>query len=285
MFLGVGGLCGLSSRCPSVAIRAPGRPGAPYIKVSNTPLDEDDFAYLIDFGIAHGADETGSTGTGAMIGSWHYMAPERLRASEADAPVDIYALACVLYECLTGSRPFPGDSVESQVSAHLTDPPPQPSTAQPNVPAQFDAVIAKGMAKDPDNRYATTVELVDAARNAITVPITRPTPTPTQPPTEPAPVPATHQASGIRRGATIALILGGLAIIALAVGITLVEQRQSESSREGWRCDGFGFAREYVPPGGPRRSRRRGRIARRQIAGRHLVGVHRRVCVIPAVVR
>jgi serine/threonine-protein kinase len=68
------------------------------VKPSNILLDEDDFAYLIDFGIARGADETSLTGTGAMIGSWHYLAPERLRASEADARVDIYALACVLYE-------------------------------------------------------------------------------------------------------------------------------------------------------------------------------------------
>jgi serine/threonine protein kinase len=140
------------------------------VKPSNILLDEDDFAYLIDFGIARGADETGLTGTGAMIGSWHYMAPERLRAHEADARADIYALACVLYECLSGSRPFPGDTLESQVAAHLTDPPPQPSTTQPNVPAQFDPVVAKGMAKDPDNRYATTVELADAARDAITKP-------------------------------------------------------------------------------------------------------------------
>ena len=66
------------------------------------------------------------TGTAQMIGSWHYMAPERMRAHEADARADIYVLACVLYECLTGSRPFPGDSLESQVAAHLTDPPPQP---------------------------------------------------------------------------------------------------------------------------------------------------------------
>ncbi|MGH3635956.1 MAG: protein kinase domain-containing protein, partial [Mycobacterium sp.] len=152
----------------------------------NILLDEDDFAYLIDFGIARGADETSLTGTGQMIGSFHYMAPERLRAHEADARADIYALACVLYECLTGSRPFPGDSWESQVAAHLTDPPPQPSTTQPKVPAQFDAVIAKGMAKDPDNRYATTVELADAARDAITVPIQQSTPrSAPAPPTEP----------------------------------------------------------------------------------------------------
>jgi serine/threonine protein kinase len=141
------------------------------VKPSNILLDEDDFAYLIDFGIARGADETRLTSTGAMIGSWHYMAPERLRADEADARADIYALACVLYECLTGKRPFPGETLESQVAAHLTDPPPLPSTARPNVPAQFDAVIAKGMAKDPDKRYASTAEFAREARDAITVPI------------------------------------------------------------------------------------------------------------------
>src|ERR1700736_4567371 len=162
------------------------------VKPSNILLDEDDFAYLIDFGIARGADQTGLTSTGAMIGTWHYMAPERLGAREVDARSDIYALACVLYECLTGSRPFPGDTLESQVAAHLTAPPPQPSTAHPEVPAQFDQVIARGMAKDPDQRYATTVELANAARDAITVPIQRPAPSPTaDPPTERAPSPVT----------------------------------------------------------------------------------------------
>jgi serine/threonine protein kinase len=156
----------------------------------NILLDRDDIAYLIDFGIARGADETGLTGTGGVIGSWPYMAPERFRAGEADARADIYALACVLYECLTGRSPFPGDSFESQFAAHVTDPPPQPSTTQPNVPAEFDAVIAKGMAKEPDNRYATTVELADAARDAITAPISPPKPSsPARPAAEPAPVP------------------------------------------------------------------------------------------------
>jgi peptidyl-prolyl cis-trans isomerase B (cyclophilin B) len=139
---------------------------------------------------ARGADETSLTGDG-MIGSWHYMAPERFRAREADARADIYALACVLYECLTGRRPFPGDSLESQYAAHKEDPPPKPSATRPKVPAQFDAVIANGMAKHPDNRYATTVELAGAARDASTVPIQRPTPPPAPevpPPPAPAPV-------------------------------------------------------------------------------------------------
>jgi Protein kinase domain len=143
------------------------------VKPSNILLDEDDFAYLIDFGIARGVDQTGLTGTGAMIGSWHYMAPERLRAHEADARADIYALACVLYQCLTGERPFPGDTLESQVAAHLTNPPPLPSISRPDVPSKFDPVVAKGMAKDPDKRYPTTVELARDAVDAAAAPAAR----------------------------------------------------------------------------------------------------------------
>jgi serine/threonine protein kinase len=139
------------------------------VKPSNVLLDCDDFAYLIDFGIARAADETRMTKSGYAIGTFQYIAPERLgtRAGE-DARADVYSLACVLYECLNGRPPFDGDTMAGLVAAHLNTPPPQPSATQPNVPAQFDAVIAKGMAKDPDNRYATTVELADAARAAIT---------------------------------------------------------------------------------------------------------------------
>jgi predicted Ser/Thr protein kinase len=141
------------------------------VKPSNILLDEDDFAYLIDFGIARAADETRLTGTGLIIGSWHYMSPERFRAGQVDARSDIYALACVLYECLIGCRPYPGDNLEQQIAAHLTEPPPRPSSTGPNIPKYLDAVIATGMAKDPDQRYATTVELADAAHDAITVPL------------------------------------------------------------------------------------------------------------------
>jgi serine/threonine kinase PknH len=142
------------------------------VKPSNILLDEDDFAYLIDFGIAiaRSENETRLTGTG-IIGSWPYMSPERLSDGEVDARADVYALTCVLYECLTGGVPFPRSSTEQQITAHLIAPPPRPSSANPNVPAGFDAVIATGMAKDPDQRYATTVELANAAQEAITTPL------------------------------------------------------------------------------------------------------------------
>jgi serine/threonine-protein kinase len=129
------------------------------VKPHNILLDQDDFAYLIDFGIARATDDTRMTGTGNAIGTFQYMAPERLGDSPDDARADIYALACVLYECLTGQPPFPGSNMASLVAAHLNTPPPQPSTARTDLPAQLDDVVARGMAKNPDHRYGTTVEL------------------------------------------------------------------------------------------------------------------------------
>jgi serine/threonine protein kinase, bacterial len=90
-------------------------------------------------------------------------------------------VACVLYEALTGEPPFAGDTTARLMYAHVNTPPPRPSTTEPTVPAKFDPVIAKGMAKDPDQRYATTVELADAAHDAVTTPIRQPVPPPTQP--------------------------------------------------------------------------------------------------------
>jgi serine/threonine protein kinase len=141
------------------------------IKPSNILLDDDDFAYLIDFGIARAADETRMTKSGNTIGTFAYIAPERLDSrAEEDARADIYSLACVLYESLTGEPPFAGTTTAHLIAAHLNSPPPRPSITQPEVPAQMDPVIATGMAKDPDQRYATTIELTDAARHALTTP-------------------------------------------------------------------------------------------------------------------
>ncbi|MBO0853877.1 MAG: protein kinase [Nocardia sp.] len=137
------------------------------VKPSNALLTGDDFAYLIDFGIAHDASATRLTNTGMIVGTLAYMAPERFTAGTADARTDIYALTCVLHECLTGATPFPGDSLEQQIAGHLTLDPPKPASIGAAVPAGFDEVIAKGMAKNPDQRYRTAHDLAAAAQHAL----------------------------------------------------------------------------------------------------------------------
>ena len=138
------------------------------VKPSNILVTENDFAYLIDFGIARAMGDTRMTSTGNVIGTMAYLAPERVTTGQIDPRADIYALACVLHECLTGSQPYPGDSLERQIGGHLGLPPPRPSALCNGLPAEFDTVIATGMAKNPDERYSTVTELAAAARAAIT---------------------------------------------------------------------------------------------------------------------
>jgi serine/threonine-protein kinase len=137
------------------------------IKPSNALMTGHDFVYLIDFGIAHDAAATKLTSTGMIVGTLAYMAPERFTTGVADARSDVYALACVLHECLTGDHPYPGDSMEQQIAGHLTLDAPRPSAHRPDLPVGFDDVIAGGMAKDPDKRYQSAHELAAAARHAL----------------------------------------------------------------------------------------------------------------------
>ncbi|WP_306362982.1 serine/threonine-protein kinase [Nocardia sp. CC227C] len=136
------------------------------IKPANILLTGEMFAYLADFGIAHAESDAQLTGTGSAIGSFAYMAPERFEHGSPGAAVDVYALACVLYESLTGEAPFVADSNLAAIRAHMMTPPPRPS-ARPGVPVTFDQVVATGMAKDPARRYASAGRLARAARAAL----------------------------------------------------------------------------------------------------------------------
>ncbi|UAK31828.1 serine/threonine protein kinase [Nocardia asteroides] len=153
------------------------------IKPDNILLTPDGFAYLVDFGIAQSATGESLTGDGSAIGSFHYMAPERFHSRAVTPAADIYALTCVLYECLTGSRPYPKDTEAQIVSAHLFEPPPRPHSRRPDLPIRLDAVVARGMAKDPQARYGTAGEL-GAAAQAATVEAAGPGHSPERP-TEP----------------------------------------------------------------------------------------------------
>ncbi len=137
------------------------------IKPQNIIVTPADFAYLVDFGIAETTGDTRLTGAGTKIGTLNYMAPERFTDKPATSAVDVYALAGVLYESLTGEMPFAGDSLEHLLAAHITLPPPRPSEANPRVPAAFDDVVARGMAKDPDDRYGTAGGLGRGAQRAL----------------------------------------------------------------------------------------------------------------------
>jgi serine/threonine protein kinase len=140
------------------------------VKPENILITTNNFPYLVDFGIARSVADLGLTTQGSTVGSYAYMAPERFDNRHVDPRADVYALACVLYECLTGSIPYPADSISSSIGAHLTAPVPRPSQVLPTVPASFDGVIAIGLAKNRDARFRTAGELASAARQALTEP-------------------------------------------------------------------------------------------------------------------
>jgi serine/threonine kinase PknH len=138
------------------------------VKPENILITRDDFACLVDFGLATATSDERLTQMGTMVGTFSYMAPERFRNKEMTNRSDIYSLACVLHECLTGSRPYRADSLGSMITAHLTAPVPRPSQIRPGVPIGLDQVIARGMAKQPEDRYATAGDLAAAAHDALT---------------------------------------------------------------------------------------------------------------------
>ncbi|OBK52182.1 protein kinase [Mycobacterium sp. 1081908.1] len=185
------------------------------------------FVYLIDFGLARAQTDTALTNTGATMGTVAYLAPERFRGT-TDHRADVYSLACVLYECLTGSRPFPGGTLEEQLNAHVNTPPPRASIMAPDIPPALDAVIARGMAKDVEARYQSVLELAEAARAALTgagdAPPAAPPPAPSQ--AAPAPPPQPVPAKTFNRRLALGIVGGSLVALAAVVAlvISLVSQ-------------------------------------------------------------
>jgi len=133
------------------------------VKPANVLLSGD-HAYLADFGLSQvvGTD-TRLTSTGQWIGTADFMAPEQFSGDEVDARADIYALGCVLYNALTGETPYPRGTVPATMLAHLHDDPPRPTAGAEDVPAGFDRVIARALAKDPERRYPSAGDLGRAA--------------------------------------------------------------------------------------------------------------------------
>jgi serine/threonine-protein kinase len=159
-------------------------------------LDVDDVAggpehcYLTDFGLTKElSSPVALTATGTFVGTIDYVAPEQIDGAPPDGRGDQYALACVLFECLTGHTPFVRDQEIVVMWAHLRDAPPSVSAERPDLPAGIDDVIARAMAKAPAERYASCAAMVAAARTALAAPAPEAPATPAPGPREGADTP------------------------------------------------------------------------------------------------
>jgi Protein kinase domain len=137
------------------------------IKPQNILIEQADRVYLADFGLIKAPDEARLTDTGQFIGTIDYVAPEQIQGEPATATSDCYALAGVLYECLTGEVPFPRPNEAAVLHAHIVQAPPRVTDQRPDLPEAIDEVIAAGMAKDPNARPASAVALIRQAVQAL----------------------------------------------------------------------------------------------------------------------
>jgi hypothetical protein len=138
------------------------------VKPSNVLLDADEHVYLADFGLTRRLEEQGAqAGEGRSVGTPAYLAPEQIEGKPVDGRADIYSLGCLLFECLTGSTPYPRASRLAAAWAHLEEEPPHASELHPGLPAAIDAVIQRALAKEPEDRYPTCAALMVAAGEAL----------------------------------------------------------------------------------------------------------------------
>lgn len=220
------------------------------IKPSNILLDSDGNALLADFGIVKMLSNTatGITGT-AVLGTPAYMSPEQAHGIEVDARSDIYALAVMVYEMLTGKQPFQADTPMQIILRHVNDPVPDLRLINSELPSEINTVIQRAMAKDPNERYSSVIDFAEALTNAIhqrdesrqvareSAPLQRRSidNAPTEilspateiggnAPTNPTPTGSTTQPQTvvIRESTNVFAILGGFGVIALAIVVVAV---------------------------------------------------------------
>ena len=159
------------------------------VKPGNVLMESSGRVYLTDFGIAKRARSKGVTKTGFFVGTLDYAAPEQIRGESVGSPADVYAFGCLLFECLTGRKPFGRETDVAVMHAHLQDPPPVASETRPGLPAALNAVFEQALAKEEGARFGTCRELIEAARACLGAATSVPAPTPS-PATVATPVPS-----------------------------------------------------------------------------------------------
>jgi tRNA A-37 threonylcarbamoyl transferase component Bud32 len=227
---------------------------------SGAGREDPDHVYLTDFGLTkRSSSVSGLTTTGHFIGTMDYIAPEQIGSKPVDARTDIYSLGCVLYQCLTGDPPFDRDDEAALLWAHLVERPPPVSGRRPGVPPGVDAVVAKAMAKAPEDRHGSCRELVAEFQAAVQgqAEPRPPAPAPGPPPSAPAKRPGGRRQSGStrtsdRRG----LVVGGFGgrrpgnlavLLAAVVTLAVVATGVFMFTRGGERLSAS-FAKDQLVP-------------------------------------
>jgi eukaryotic-like serine/threonine-protein kinase len=218
------------------------------IKPHNVVVDGDGRVKVTDFGIARGAS-TQMTEAGSIVGTAQYLSPEQARGEAVDARSDLYSLGVVMYELLTGSVPFTGESPVEIAMKHLSATPPPPSERRPGIPEELDLVVMRALAKDPADRYQSAEEMdadleriqrglgvsprtVEAATAVIAAPSAMPTmvsraPTQVRPAEEP-PVYYDYEEPPRRRPIWPWLLPILLLLATLGIGVVVYQQIQDQ---------------------------------------------------------
>jgi serine/threonine-protein kinase len=131
------------------------------VKPGNVMITPQGTVKVMDFGIARAVSDSAATmtSTAAVIGTAQYLSPEQARGESVDARSDVYSVGCMLYELVTGAPPFTGDSPVAVAYQHVREDPKLPSSINPRIPPELDAILLKAMSKNPANRYQSAAEM------------------------------------------------------------------------------------------------------------------------------
>jgi eukaryotic-like serine/threonine-protein kinase len=186
------------------------------VKPGNLLLDRDGNVHVADFGIASAAGMDSLTATGTILGTAGYLSPEQAQGQRATSASDLYGLGVVAFELLTGERPFKRESMTAEAAAHANEPVPSASARRGGLPREVDLVFQKALAKQPEHRYSSAREFVEALEDALRASATDETVA------MPVPVPQRGSARPARRWPLVLalLLLGALAGGILAFALT-----------------------------------------------------------------
>ncbi len=220
------------------------------LKPQNVMIDKDGNAKIMDFGIARSLHTKGVTGTGVIIGTPEYMAPEQAEGGDVDRRVDLYALGAILFEMVTGRVPFEGATPLSIVLKHRSEPPADPSTINTQISPGLSRIILKCLAKSRDDRYRSAAEVLeDLAAVEQGLPMTRQMTARTRPATART-KPLTDREITVKFNLKKAIVEGVVVISLVALGVVLLTSRKTPDRTDGRPRATVSFPRDGHAPSG-----------------------------------